>query len=218
MDKLKPCPFCGKPGETDHLHDDPATTKGKIGHYAKIKPCCSMNCMGPIQLFFADELNVTLWKSMCARLEQCWNTRVPSGTVDELLDTLAAQQAEIERLTGCLKRANSLAEEMERNWYLEKEKNGIPLTDDDLPGMWSHSDFEGGAPDRLESMRAENAALRKELEALRAMVPKVNIRCVTQDGYGSTYLTVIRVETEDDGSFTAVTNHWSATTESKGNE
>lgn len=40
--------------------------------------------------------------------------------------------------------------------------------------------------------------------------PKLNIRCETTDGVltGTTYLDVIRVEPEDDGSFTAVTSHW----------
>lgn len=41
-------------------------------------------------------------------------------------------------------------------------------------------------------------------------VPKINIRCETEAGpiMGTTYLEVIRVEAESDGSFTAVTNHW----------
>ena len=40
--------------------------------------------------------------------------------------------------------------------------------------------------------------------------PRLNIRCEYNDGIvsGSTYLNVIRVEAEDDGSFTAVTDHW----------
>lgn len=43
--------------------------------------------------------------------------------------------------------------------------------------------------------------------------PVLNIRCesVSPDGVkGSTYLPVVRVEAEDDGSFTAVTNYWPA--------
>lgn len=41
-------------------------------------------------------------------------------------------------------------------------------------------------------------------------VPKVNIKCETDNGFitGTTTLNVIRVEREDDGSFTAVTDHW----------
>lgn len=41
-------------------------------------------------------------------------------------------------------------------------------------------------------------------------LPKVNIRCqTTSDGItGTTYLNVIAVEQEDDGSITAVTDHW----------
>lgn len=40
--------------------------------------------------------------------------------------------------------------------------------------------------------------------------PKINIRCETTDGEvsGSTGLNVLRVEREDDGSFTAVTDYW----------
>ena len=43
-----------------------------------------------------------------------------------------------------------------------------------------------------------------------AETPKLNIRCETTDGMltGTTYLNVVRVEPEDDGSFTAVTDHW----------
>ena len=44
-------------------------------------------------------------------------------------------------------------------------------------------------------------------------VPKLNIRCDFSDGLvrGSRYLTVVGVEVEDDGSLTAVTDHWSMT-------
>lgn len=41
-------------------------------------------------------------------------------------------------------------------------------------------------------------------------LPKINIKCECVDGivHGSTYLNVVRVEKEDDGSFTVVTDHW----------
>ena len=41
-------------------------------------------------------------------------------------------------------------------------------------------------------------------------LPRINIRCECHDGKirGTTYLKVVRVEQEDDGSFTAVTDHW----------
>ena len=41
-------------------------------------------------------------------------------------------------------------------------------------------------------------------------LPRLNVRCECHEGiiHGSTYLNVIRVEEEDDGSFTAVTDHW----------
>lgn len=44
------------------------------------------------------------------------------------------------------------------------------------------------------------------------VIPRLNIRCETTNGHvtGSTYLNVVRVEAEDDGSFTAVTDHWPA--------
>lgn len=47
-------------------------------------------------------------------------------------------------------------------------------------------------------------------EPLPVILPKLNIRCEYKgDGIGaSTYLNVIRVEQEDDASFTAVTDHW----------
>lgn len=53
--------------------------------------------------------------------------------------------------------------------------------------------------------------LRETAAALRAApVPRVNIECETSDGYiiGTTSLPVIRVELEDDGSYTAVTDYW----------
>lgn len=71
--------------------------------------------------------------------------------------------------------------------------------------------------DELESERAANARLTEELEYLRRRnqrleerTPKVNIRCETVCGdvTGTTTLDVVRVEREDDGSFTAVTDHW----------
>ena len=42
------------------------------------------------------------------------------------------------------------------------------------------------------------------------VVPTVNIKCEYRDGIvtGTTSLRVVRVEAEDDGSFTAVTDHW----------
>lgn len=51
-------------------------------------------------------------------------------------------------------------------------------------------------------------ALCHEIERLQT--PKINIRCETKSDWliGTTTLNVIRVEREDDGSFTAVTNHW----------
>lgn len=47
--------------------------------------------------------------------------------------------------------------------------------------------------------------------AAQGVAPEVRIRCETESGglKGSTYLNVIRVEVEDDGSLTAVTDHWS---------
>ena len=46
--------------------------------------------------------------------------------------------------------------------------------------------------------------------ASSAALPRLNIRCDCSDGtvHGSTNLNVVRVEQEDDGSFTAVTDHW----------
>jgi hypothetical protein len=46
--------------------------------------------------------------------------------------------------------------------------------------------------------------------APEAAIPKINIRCeCTENGItGTTYLNVTGVEREDDGSFTAVTDHW----------
>ncbi len=41
-------------------------------------------------------------------------------------------------------------------------------------------------------------------------LPKINIRCETKSSgiIGTTYLDVVRVEQEDDGSYTAVTDFW----------
>lgn len=42
------------------------------------------------------------------------------------------------------------------------------------------------------------------------LIPKLNIRCETRSGpvHGSTSLKVVRVEEENDGSLTAVTDYW----------
>lgn len=44
----------------------------------------------------------------------------------------------------------------------------------------------------------------------RQSAPKINILCETKSSgiTGSTYLNVVRVDPEDDGSWTAVTDHW----------
>jgi hypothetical protein len=51
--------------------------------------------------------------------------------------------------------------------------------------------------------------LREVADRLEA-TPTINVKCETSDGivHGSTYLNVTRVEREDDGSLTAVTDHW----------
>jgi hypothetical protein len=50
----------------------------------------------------------------------------------------------------------------------------------------------------------------KSTESDCSGLPRVNIRCECSDGivHGSTSLNVVRVEQEDDGTFTAVTDHW----------
>lgn len=67
-------------------------------------------------------------------------------------------------------------------------------------------------PDSVSYLRPRDYAKRVEAIANAALrtpsVPKLNIRCETEDQIGATYLDVVRVEAEDDGSFTAVTNHW----------
>lgn len=47
-------------------------------------------------------------------------------------------------------------------------------------------------------------------EQAEQRVPRLSIRCETSDGiaHGVNYLNVVRVEQEDDGSYTAVTDHW----------
>jgi len=54
------------------------------------------------------------------------------------------------------------------------------------------------------------AVARQSPEAGGSALPRINIRCEYSEGlvHGSRYLKVIRVEPEDDGSFTAVTDHW----------
>lgn len=57
--------------------------------------------------------------------------------------------------------------------------------------------------------RAIDAMIRRL--ATTGQPPRINIRCETrEDGgwVGTTILNVVRVEPEDDGSFTAVTDHW----------
>lgn len=56
----------------------------------------------------------------------------------------------------------------------------------------------------------EDTKIEYAYRAAQPAVPKLNIRCETEsDGVkGSTYLNVIAVNPEDDGSFTVVTDHW----------
>ena len=61
------------------------------------------------------------------------------------------------------------------------------------------------------AMSIEQATELRDKLAKVCPPPKVNIRCEVKcdDGaIGSTTLDVIRVEQEDDGSYTAVTDHW----------
>ena len=62
-------------------------------------------------------------------------------------------------------------------------------------------------------LRWSSGVLQSKAETNKAL-PKLNIRCECSDGtvHGSTYLNVIRVDEEDDGSFTAVTDHWPSDT------
>ena len=59
--------------------------------------------------------------------------------------------------------------------------------------------------EREDKLKAEN-------DALRTSAPKLNIKCECKDGsipvIGTTMLDVIRVEQEDDGSYTAITDYW----------
>lgn len=52
-----------------------------------------------------------------------------------------------------------------------------------------------------------------ERQRLDALLPKLNIKCETTEGTitGTTYLNVVRVEAQDDNSFTAVTDFWPST-------
>lgn len=62
----------------------------------------------------------------------------------------------------------------------------------------------------VKSLVEERNTLRAVLNRFHLHPPEINIKCeIVEDGIiGSTYLEVLRVETEDDGSFTVVTNHW----------
>lgn len=59
---------------------------------------------------------------------------------------------------------------------------------------------------------ARDLIARALADAAPVEVPRVNIRCETRDGVvtGITSLNVVRVEAEDDGSWTAVTDYWPA--------
>lgn len=75
---------------------------------------------------------------------------------------------------------------------------------------------EKAAADAIPKVYALMQKLAKqpaELVQGQPATPILNIRCesVVPNGVkGSTYLPVVRVEAEDDGSFTAVTNYWPA--------
>ncbi len=66
--------------------------------------------------------------------------------------------------------------------------------------------FGGNGLSELQQIELVAAELAKR----RSVLPKINIVCETRDGgvIGSTCLNVIRVEQEDDGSLTAVTDFW----------
>lgn len=69
-------------------------------------------------------------------------------------------------------------------------------------------DGDYGIPEPNEEMR-----MLQEVEIVKAAlsaVPVLNIKCeaITKGIIGATNLKVIRVDAEDDGSFTAVTDYW----------
>jgi len=67
---------------------------------------------------------------------------------------------------------------------------------------WSHA--------QQVKINAQSGGGTLPVESDCSALPKLNIRCECSDGIvqGSTYLNVVKVEQEDDGSFTAVTDYW----------
>lgn len=107
-----------------------------------------------------------------------------------------------------------------REWYAQEAEKY---------SRWAHEEKadDGCKVKRMEYLhkahdRASTAEILRYLTVeIRALSPaeqveppRINIRCETSDGVvtGSTSLNVLRIEAEDDGSWTAITDHWPAQT------
>lgn len=81
------------------------------------------------------------------------------------------------------------------DWYTFDTKSELPI---------------GFGSDIQTRVDEQTARLNAIDETVIALLPKLNIRCDYHGcgGHGTTYLNVVRVEKEDDDSFTAVSNDW----------
>ena len=85
---------------------------------------------------------------------------------DEFIDALSADfTEEVQRLTDCLKKANSQTEEMERNWYLEQNKTES-LTEE-LAAIRSAPEME-----EVNLLLSRNEELRDLLTSARAIAER----------------------------------------------
>lgn len=107
-----------------------------------------------------------------------------------------------DEITKCLTRAKTIAEENRLRLMTKPEFFNVMM----------HERFGAN-----EQFACPNNREWDTDEPPSSVLPKINIRCECHDGvvHGSTNLNVIRVEEEDDGSFTAVTDHWPSPTTEK---
>ncbi len=101
------------------------------------------------------------------------------------------------------------------NSQLDPSRPQAPVHESVLYGrivrLDDHNQVRNELLDEIGRLNFELAASRSSLPGL----PKINIACevISNGAVGSTYLNVVRVEQEDDGSFTAITDHWPANAE-----
>jgi hypothetical protein len=118
--------------------------------------------------------------------------------------TIHEQRAEIDRLHAC---ADELLSDLQRidETSCLSDGDSVSVSVALWAGDWAKRMKDAG----FVTANTPNQEHRQSPEVGCSALPRLNIRCEYSDGvvHGSTYLNVVRVEKEDDGSLTAVTDH-----------